>query len=213
MNGRLANKMKWYRMPRCTTALYDYLLCSTEFYCYPLCPTFGHIIGCFRPLSRGKSMYVQKKCARRPMQEDEENHRDRLCLYSAAKSIPSVLLLDEQNTYSWRRRVLGLDPKTRLPPRRMFPSSCFLASVLCSRLSLNSFKEPAHGMGYPSARRDRPELRNQLVRQRRALTFQARSRSARCLFTLSCEGKRALGISFLSPPLHCHDRLLCLHAR
>jgi hypothetical protein len=113
MNGRPANKMKWYRMPRCTTALYDCLLCSTEFYCCPLCPTFGHIIGCFWPLSRGKSMYVQEKL------------RTDLCgkvrkitatggVRAVAQNLSLVFCFSISKPLCWRR-VFGLHPN---PTRR-----------------------------------------------------------------------------------------------
>jgi hypothetical protein len=79
-------------------------------------------------------------------------------------------------------------------------------SNLCYPLHVvQPLKEPAHGMGYPSARRDRPKLRNQLVRQRRAVVPYASLFCARFL-------RRAPGISFLSVPLHYSHRLLCLHA-
>jgi hypothetical protein len=184
---------------------------STEFYCSPLCPTFGHIIGCFWPLSRGKSMYVQKKLRTEPC-----GITKKITATGCVRQVPQNLFL--VCCFSMSKHLFWRSPRrwnsTLTPPAaKDFSSSSFLAPVLSCRLSLNSLKEPAHGMGYPSARRDRPELRNQLVRQRRALTFQARSRSARFLFPLSCQGKRALGISFLSQPLHCHHRFLCLHAR
>jgi hypothetical protein len=203
--------MKWYRMPRCTTALYDCLLCSTEFYCCPLCPTFRHIIGCFWPLSRGKSMYAQKKLC-----TELCGNTRKITATGCVRSVPQNLFLVfcfSMSKHLCRRGAACCNCILTPPAATDFSSSSFLAPVLSCRLSLNSLKEPAHGMGYPSARRDRPELRNQLVRQRRALTFQARSRSARFLFTLSCEGKRVLGISFLFPSLHSHHRLLCLHAR
>jgi hypothetical protein len=60
-------------------------------------------------------MYVQKKAPHRTMLDYEENHRDRLCSSGAAKSIPSVLLLDEQTLMSEGRRVLQLHPN---PTRR-----------------------------------------------------------------------------------------------
>jgi|SRR6266436_9538754 hypothetical protein len=42
------------------------------------------------------------------MCKSEKNHRDRLCSRGAAKSIPRVLLLDEQTLIWGRRRVTGL---------------------------------------------------------------------------------------------------------
>jgi hypothetical protein len=187
----------------------------TLFYGVLLLPTLSHFSPHHRLLLavvKRKKHVRSKKVAHRPMREDEENHHDRLCLYGAEKSIPRVLLLDQQ-TLIWGGAACWDCTLTRLPATKNVPLFLFPSTHAMLLLSLTPFKEPAHGMGYPSARRDRPELRNQLVRQRRALTFQTRSRSARFVFTLGCEGKRARGISSLSAALHYQHRLSCLHAR
>ena len=67
-------------------------------------------------------------------------------------------------------------PPPRLTHRRVSSFPCFLHKPrMC--YSLDGFRpcsrSTAHGMGYPSTRRDRPELRNQLVRQRRAVIHQS----------------------------------------
>ena len=107
---------------------------------------------------------------------------------------------------SCKRRRAPKPTGTLLAPPRMFPSSIFPSTHAMLFLSLNPFKEPAHGMGYPSARRDRPELRNQLVRQRRAVVPRASSCSSRFW-------KRVPRILSFPAPLNHRHHPLCLHAR
>jgi hypothetical protein len=75
------------------------------------------------------------------MREYEENHRDRLCSFGAKKSIPSVLLLDEQNTYFGGRRVLEPHPNPPAAAEHV-PSSSFQTHMLCSSCRRPPLRSP-----------------------------------------------------------------------
>ena len=177
----------------------------TLFYRILLLPTLHHFWPHHKLLLgvvKGKKHVRSKKAAHRTMQECEENHRDRLCSRRASKSIPSVPLLDEQ-ILTLEGPRLETEP-LHCPRREEFPSSSFLgARAMLSLVVETPSRSAAHGMGYPSARRDRPQLRDQLVRQRRTLTVRARPPSARFL-------KRAPSLLSFPAPQH-HP--LCFHAR
>ncbi len=58
-----------------------------------------------------------------------------------------------------------------VPPAISFqPSPCYSVSDI----AIHASKEYRHGMDHPNARRNRPQLRNQLLRQRRALVVRRR---------------------------------------
>ena len=94
---------------------------------------------------------------------------------------------------AWPKDDRGQKLKLTHSKVSIFP--CFLRSPrMC--YSLDGFRpcsrSTAHGMGYPSTRRDRPELRNQLVRQRRTVIRQPNLLSGgRFLLAISGARKRA----------------------
>ena len=197
-------------MPRCTTALSTCLLRPTLFYCCPLCPTLGHIIGRFWLLSRGKSVRSQKKLSTTICRNMREITAIR-CVLCIGQNLFLVFVFSEQVRVP-NKQTLILQPG--LPALHQDPTvlSLFLspAAYAMLRVSLIPSRSAAHGMGYASTRRDRPELRNQLVRQRRAVITPSHLGYARFLFTLSSEGKRALCISYL---LHSPHHYMCRRAR
>jgi hypothetical protein len=148
----------------------------------------------------------------------DQNHRDRLWCVPRKNSIRSVVLPgDHKPTGDAVPRAILLKCSVQGKHRheslfsgasasargiKDFPYSSLLESCYSLFRYSTRSRSTAHGMGYPSTRRDRPELRNQLVRQRRALVLSARLCSARFL-------KRALSISFLVSPARC---CTCKHA-
>src|SRR5882762_4120433 len=62
-----------------------------------------------------------------------------------------------------------------------FPLPLFVGPMLFFRLYRTPLRSLSHGMGHPSARRNRSELRNQLVRQRRTLNSDIPVKSDRFL--------------------------------
>jgi hypothetical protein len=152
-------------------------------YCHPLCPTFVHIIGAFCTLSRGKRMSVQKKlslCLCENMTKitatDSAFNVSR-SLFLASLFQPGCLSNLGSDPRRWDSTALGLTD---------FPYSPIWESCYSPLRSLPRSRSTAHGMGYPSARRDRPELRNQLVRERRALVRRASPCKARFLERALC---------------------------
>ena len=118
------------------------------------------------------------------MRKSEENMRDRLCFVSNKKSICSALVLGRHTSLiqcSIPFLALSSLPAslTYLDGIRDFPYSAVTESCYPLLRRSTPSRSTAHGMGYPSTRRDRPELRNQLVRQRRALVLQAHPCSSR----------------------------------
>jgi hypothetical protein len=197
------------------TLFYDVLLPPTLPHSWP------HHRSLFAVVKRKKGCAL-KKVEHNDALKYEENYRDMLCAPWRRKSIPSVRVPPEQTWIPCEQTLIfaanlrvtaGLRkpmPRSmaRRPPRtewyRFSPFLCPATRAML-RSTLIPRRSAAHGMDHTSARRDRPELRNQLVRQRRTLVRHARFCSARFL-------KRFLYISSLPSPLNYRHGLSCVHA-
>ena len=89
--------------------------------------------------------------------------RARQCPYRPKK--PSCLQFHPPVTDNSSRNALPIPKGPQLP--HSFQTNSMLCFLCCR--AFDSKRSLDHGMGYPSTRRNRPQLRSQLVRQRRAL--------------------------------------------
>ncbi len=140
---------KWSRMPRFTTALMNCLLCSTELYCCPLFTTLRHIIGCFRPLSRGKAQHCSNK-----LTQELLHSRAKITAICCAFAVAGSLFLVSrfciskpgdstslwQSVFDFRDRWKSAPTVMLRQPYRFFPSSVFGLPMLSLPLSLNSLQ-------------------------------------------------------------------------
>ena len=160
---------------------YPALLSSTVSYWLPLCPTFDHMIGSFPRLSRDFVQECEKSCGFLPASQRRnlaatacashpEEQRHLVVLFSTVRLFPFGLSLHAEQ-YSCRLHAtsLGRQNSTGF-------AVCLFASfrpkshvILPPYLTDSSPRSVAHGMDHPSTRRDRPQLRSQLLRQRRTL--------------------------------------------
>jgi hypothetical protein len=196
------------------------LRAPTLFYRILLDPTPPHFAPHHRLLLavvKRKTHNFFKRVELRVIWNCEENHRHLLYFPLRNSSIAGGVLLGLAEQFRGRRKPdaarqrepdmlcyrrgrartrlwdRSLHPQNPLVTLRHRPSSLFLAPRnSCYALpAVISLKErPSHGMGYPSTRRDRPQLRDQLVRQRRTLAGR--------LCKHSGPRRRAL-FSFISP--------------
>ena len=151
------------------------------------------------------------------MWKSAENHRYGLCFHHCKESMPSMALSQPlfadlcalltnpvlaPSDSSCRTQAATRSSERPTRPAGFYPSPFLGARAMLSLGIERPQGATSHGMGHPSARRDRSELRNQLVRQRRTLTCQTRFRSTRFL-------KRAICITGVPFLVH---RCKCSHA-
>ena len=181
------------------TLLYEILL-------EPTSPHFSPHNRLLLGFVKRKTNTLLKYVAHRNLWKGEENHRHRLRLAGPASSTPSGVFLRALQGTSEPNSKPTAAPMQQDPSRpdsSKIPIPC--ASWFVLLFSSSNFAQGAlsHGMGYPSTPRNRPQLRDQLVRQRRALTFQAYLGDARL-------PRRAFCPRF--PSLNCQRGLSCPYA-
>jgi len=176
----------WSRMAKMPTLTADLGIClfcpnaATVFYCHPLHTTFVHMIGCFPHMSRGNT---------RPCKNSFENQaKGNGMIYATTccgfySRLQQLLVVGFWHPWDWNFPIVAhhfggevlLGSGLQFVPvcirHRQIPhflQSNFMLCFSCSR-AFDSKRSLDHGMGYASTRRNRPQLRSQLVRQRRAL--------------------------------------------
>jgi hypothetical protein len=185
------------------------LTLPTLFYEILLGPTSPHFSPHNRPLPgfvKRKTQTFSKNVVVPAVWKCEGNHRHRLYLLLRHCSTASGVLLSSSSTISQRRGTTWQQHAGRSKPCWQLSGKAPIPYLLIRAiLFLQSYRSrsASHGMGYPSTRRDRSQLRNQLVRQRRTLNHPVVSCNARFL-------KRALSI--YSVIAYSRRRLMCVHA-
>ena len=190
------------------------LTLPTLFYEILLDPTSPHFSPHNRPLPgfvKRKTQTFSKNVAVAAVWKGGENHRHRLYFLLRPVLPLAVCFWFEFDHLPRQRHNMAATCRAFKGCWQLSGKAPIPYLLIRAILFLQSFRSrsASHGMGYPSTRRDRPQLRDQLVRQRRTLALQAACSAHSCSARFP---KRALSISS-SRRLRFNRQHPCVHAR